>query len=160
MAGDPRTGRGLPMQHPCLKRSFKKLFVVPMPSVANKSHARNIVFELESATSFFASVSVPIRWTMNVMKTSSPAPSPNTGSTECDGIPGQAHHRGQHGDLRGIRERGCLFDHRRPAAFLCFGDGDAALGNNRWTGKNLCHRPASGRGQAPVGTDGELEVIE
>jgi len=37
---------------------------------------------------------------------------------------------------------------------------DAALGNNRWTGKNLCHRPASGRGQAPVGTDGELEVIE
>lgn len=81
MAGDPRTGRGLPMQHPCLKRSFKKLFVVPMPSVANKSHARNIVFELESATSFFASVSVPIRWTMNVMKTASPSPSPNTGSS-------------------------------------------------------------------------------
>lgn len=79
--GGSRTGRGLPMQHPCLKRSFKKLFVVPMPSVANKSHARNIVFELESATSFFASVSVPIRWTMNVMKTSSPAPSPNTGSS-------------------------------------------------------------------------------
>jgi len=65
-----------------------------MPSVANKSHARNIVFELESATSFFASVSVPIRWTMNVMKTSSPAPSPNTGSSGMWRYPGSSAPQG------------------------------------------------------------------